>query len=384
MTTDRPGRRRRLGLSRLSAAAFGACCLLSKATAFPVLAQEAVRIAVAVPQAKPRVDIGKTMQRAAEDAVSKLNAAGGVDARPLVLTIVDDPCDASSAARTAATLASGGHAAVFGFACAVSAAAAGPVLAQAGTLFIATPSTPAPLWRARPSPFVFQLPVAERGQAAFLASKLAAAGTDTRIAIARDKTGQAVAFVAQFDAELRKAGRTATAVEIFAGGDKSFGSLTARLQAHAISHVVLVAFPAEGALVARELVAALPAVTIIGPDFLAAGDMPRLAGEAIRQLRVVLAAPRVMATVGIEPAGRSNPAPAPREASAVTAAIEAWAEAARRAGSTATAAVASALDQDVDTQLTTVRFRSGQALVPYWGLFRWRSGRLVEDEPSPN
>jgi branched-chain amino acid transport system substrate-binding protein len=342
-----------------------------------------VRVAVPAPMDGPRAPMGRAVHAAAAMVAADINA--GDSPVKVEMVPVEDTCTSVAAARSVETLAAAKFDAVIGYACRASAQAAVSVFARSGQLLIATAPVIPPFGLTQIGPTVFRLPVAEKSLGQYIGSRLAAAPAEARIAIIRDKTQQAIGLAQAVDAGVRAGGRMVQAAEVFTGGDKAFGPMVARLKTRGATHVALLAFPVEGGLIAAELVAALPDIEIIGPDYLATADTPLIAGAAASKLRVVLP--------GEDPLGagasgqnlrarlKAQDIASGSEALVIAASIEAYVDAVRRAGSTEPATVAAALRSPPDR---TPRYSAGvfdirgHRVAPYWATFRWNDGRLVQ------
>jgi branched-chain amino acid transport system substrate-binding protein len=354
------------------------------------LAQSAADVVVAVPAplGEAHARIGLSVHTAAQLIAAEINATGGINGATLVIAIKDDPCSSSDATSLSPELATDNTiAAVIGHPCASSARAAASMYAKSGRLFLAAgPVTPL-LVKATSGTLMFQLPGLATSQATYLGQVIAAAAasSDAKIALVRDKTQSAVGNASAIELSLRASGHPPSTLEIFAGGDKGFAGLAARLAAAKVTHVALLAFPVEAGPIARELAAAIPEIKLYGADALATDDLPALAGPGTTRLHVALQAdiktlikadPRAaalanrMRNVGINPT---------REAIYTAAALQAWALAARAAGSVDPITVATQLRSETgfDTLLGTIQFNaSGNAQSPTWALYRWVNGQL--------
>lgn len=344
------------------------CAVVAVAHAEPVR----VRIAVPAPQSGLQARLGVGVHMAAGIVAAEINDRGGVNGASIDLVLSEDPCDSRDGGRAAGALVAAKVVAVIGFPCRSTSLAVMPALGRSGLLTILTASLPGPGTVARAGPAMFQMPVAAEGQGSVIAARLVAAGQAARIAILRDKTAQAVALAQLVDVSLRAAGRAPIVVEAFTGGDKSFSAMVTRLRSLGVTHVALVAFPVEGALIARELVAASPEIEILGPDFLVAEATPALAGAALARMRLVrtVADPYGAGVHGRQLLERltAQGVHASREALVVATAIEAWAAAAVRAGDMAPANVAAELAKGVETRFGRVEFDArGQSIVAVWG-----------------
>lgn len=347
------------------------------------------RIAVAAPTHGRRAAVGNDMHAAARLVVADL--APRYPAVDITVTSVDDACSSAPSRPQAEALAASDVDAVIGFPCAASAVTATWVLARAGKLLMTT----APLLPPRESwlapwpsakPLTFRLPVAKYGLGEFLGVELmAAAPADARFAIVRDKTKLAQSLAKAVDETLLRHGRPRAALEIFAGGDKTFTAQVARLQALGITHVALIAFPVEGGLLTREIVAAIPDAVVIGTDFLASVETPLIAMPAVRNLRVVLPDTTPFPPESLPPGLAARIAEAgfsaTAETQAVAVALSAYVEAASRAGTTEPNAVAAALRDRGDAPGRPRFDAAGRMVVPYWALYRWDEARKLTKAP---
>ena len=334
--------------------------------------QRRVRVAVPAPLAGLQARNGVGVHVAADIVAAEINAGGGVVGRPIELFRMEDPCSSQEASRVADVVAALQLDAVIGFPCRSTALAVAPALGRSGPLSILTAAQPMSSVAPRAGPTVFHMSVAVEGQGAVIASRLIAAGAAARIALVRDQTAQAIALGQSVERALREAGRGSLVVGTFKGGDKSFSAIAERVRALGVTHVALIAFPVEGALIASELVAAIPEIEILGPDFLSADVTPTLAGVALARMRIVraVADPYGAGLEGRRLMGRltAQGVEASREALVVATAIEAWAVAAGQASSIAPAAVAAVLSRGVETRFGRVTFDArGQSVVAVWG-----------------
>jgi branched-chain amino acid transport system substrate-binding protein len=345
-----------------------------------------VVVAIPAPLTGRQASSGIAIQTMAGLIAAEINASGGINGAPLVLSLHDDPCLTGGFSKSIADIAASPAVAVIGHPCAPSARAAIPTYAAAGKVFIATGVDRRQGPRQNLEAFRFRIPVPRVSQATFIGQTLAAV-PGARIAIVRDKTQLTTSLAADVTAALLAAGVTASTLEIFEGGSKDFAAMARRLATAKITHVALLAFAVEAGPIAAELVAASQDIDILGPDILASSEFPQLAGQAVARTRVVLEAD--VAALGRENSAAAaliarltalgvKPTPA---ALATAAALQAWAAAARRAGTTQTTAVAKALAEATDTVLGPIAFdATGAAKADIWRWVRWRDGVLA---PGP-
>jgi branched-chain amino acid transport system substrate-binding protein len=340
-------------------------------------ARAEVVIAVPAPLAGVRSAMGLSVHVAAGIAVADINAQGGIGGRPVRLDLHDDPCTSGSLALVQA-IAAGAASVVIGHPCALSVPIAAPLYRAAGKLFIAA----GPSYPRRAGSFEMRLPSVQ-AQADALARVLVSETTAglSRVAIVRDKTKLNIALAGPVEGALRAAG-VSVVTEAFTGGDKDFAALSQRLAAGGVTHVALMAFTIEGALVAADLVKAIADVKIIGPDQLGTHDFGALAGAAAAErVRILLPASETLYVTRYSGARAlaqrmaASGVVATREALETAAAIQAWAQAASSAGDLSLAPVAEQLKTARVTLLGPLSFDAkGDASLPYWTLHHWRDG----------
>ncbi len=330
--------------------------------------------------------MGRAVHAGAALVASDIHATGAVRIETVA---VEDTCASADAVRAAEALVVAKFDAVIGFPCRATAQAAALVFARAGRILIATAPIAPPFGLTQAGPTVFRLPVAATSQGQFIGQYLAKkpAAPETRIAIVRDKTHQAIGLAQAVDAGVRAAGRTVATVEMFTGGDKAFGPLVARLKALGITHVALLAYPVEAGLIAAELVTVRPGIEIVLPDFAATDETPLIAGAAASRLRVVLPSgdPLGAAEAGQQLLARLKShgmIAGGAETLTVASALEAYGDAVRRAGSGEPAAVAAALrEAPGPLRYGATPFDArGHRAVRYWAVYRWGDDRRLMEE----
>lgn len=302
----------------------------------------------------------------------------------------DDPCERAGSASLAGRIAESGAAVIVGHACSISAAVGAPLYAAAGkTLIVAGHGG-----GGKAVAGALYLPAVGETQGQYLgrqASRIAA--PDARIALVSDRTRWALTNVREAGAVLQSAGRAPVVTETFAGGDKDFAGLSARLAAAGITHVVLAAFGSEAGLFVADLVRALPDIVVVGTETLAGPEFQRAAGAAAANVLVAMKPDVETAKAGSEAARqmldgfeREKVRPT-RTMIATAAAIELIATAFKHEAFDATVtaqAIGEALRTAVpaSTALGPVAFGpDGQATVSAWRLHRWSGGRLTVVQP---
>ena len=368
----------------LRVAAAGAV-LLAAATAPLADSTEALPqpllIGLAAPLSGSYAADGQEMRRAAEAAVAATNQTGGVLGARLALEVVDDGCERARALAAAERLVALKPALVVGHSCASAAVAAARVYAQAGLLMISPGARHPDLTTRRAGSTIFRLAGREDVQGTAAAAHLRAQIKTGRIAIVHDRTAIARRLAESTLAALAQAGAPAALVLTIVAGEKDYGALATRLAQAGVEGILFAGFPIEAGLVLRRLRAARSSALFLAPDFAATPELAEVAGAAAEGARVLLPyEPRAVAGASSFTAGLLAAAPrAPSPGGLwlrTFAALEAWSEAARRAGSVSPQAVLAVLgNAALPTAIGTVSFDAhGDVRLPSYEAWVWKDG----------
>ncbi|MBG6172723.1 branched-chain amino acid transport system substrate-binding protein [Labrenzia sp. EL_208] len=337
-----------------------------------------IPIAIAGPMDGQFRDLGAQMRAGAEQAVADINASGGVNGEPLVLEIADDGCDADKAVAVANQLIGRGVVFVAGHFCFNASIPASEVYADAGIVQISPATTLPKFTDERPGPGVFRLAPRDDQQADVAGRFLVDNFGDARIAILHDKTAYGKGLSDAVKATINNLGKSESISLGFDAGEDDYRYLVSQLGLENVGVVYLGGYHPEAGLIKLEMVRqALDAVLVSG-DALMADEFIAVAGAAGNGTlltypvdpRDIPGTTAVVAT--LEEAGK----PADRYALTTYAAVQAWAQAANRAGETGMDAIAETLSNDVfDTILGEVRFdERGDSNTPGFVIYEWRDG----------
>jgi branched-chain amino acid transport system substrate-binding protein len=362
----------------LAIAAMVAAALAAVGEARAADATGEVAVAVAGPMSGRYASAGARMRAGAELAVADLNAAGGLAGARIRLVIADDRCERAGATTAADRIAAEGAVLVAGHYCASATLAAATAHARAGVLQI-VPATTAPLGRPRASPTLFRLAGRDERQGEVAGRHLVAAFPGGRFALLHDRTLYAAAIADGARRALQEGGTREVLSEGFAAGQKDYTDLAYRLLAARPDAVLIAGFPTEIAVVLKAMRSAgLGAAVILG-DAAAGESAPREAGALLEGARVVVRGVPEGTKVRALAARLGATADEGSLAIATYAAIEAWADAARRAGSREAGRVATALAaRPVATVLGEIAFdAAGTGDVSAFTIRMWRDGKLA-------
>jgi branched-chain amino acid transport system substrate-binding protein len=364
-------------MRRLLAASFGWMLALS-ATA----AEAQVRIATAGPMAGQYAASGAEMRAGAELAVADINAAGGVLGQPLVLEISDDGCDTRQAVSIARNLVTRGVRFVAGHFCSASSIAAAKVYAEEGVLMISPASTNPRLteegrWN------TFRVSNRDDRQGEVAASFIARTFPGQRVAILHDGSAFGSGLADAARAGLNAAGQREALHEAFAPGERDHSALVSQLREAGIEVVHIGGYHTDAGLIVRQMRERGLGAVVIGSDALATDEFWRITGPA---------GEGTLLTVAPDPRERPPAAEAVARFRArniepkghvlhTYAAIQVWAAAANRAGTTDPRRVAAMLASGGPWRsvLGPIGFdASGDVTVPDYVVKTWRNGAVAE------
>jgi branched-chain amino acid transport system substrate-binding protein len=232
---------------KLIGLALGASLALS-ASAF---AQD-ITIAVAGPMTGSESAFGRQMKNGAEQAVSDLNGAGGVLGKKLKLEVGDDACDPKQARSVAEKLSSARIPFVAGHFCSSSSIPASEAYADGNTLQI-TPASTNPLFTERKLWNVARVCGRDDQQGLVAAEYIIKNFKGKNVAILNDKTTYGKGLADETKKALNKAGFQEKMFESYNKGDKDFNSIVSRLKRDNIDLVYVGGYPQEAGLILRQM-----------------------------------------------------------------------------------------------------------------------------------
>jgi branched-chain amino acid transport system substrate-binding protein len=232
---------------KLIGLALGASFALS-ASAF---AQD-ITIAVAGPMTGGESAFGRQMKNGAEQAVTDLNAAGGVLGKKLVLDVEDDACDPKQARSVAEKIGGAKIPFVAGHYCSSSSIPASEAYADNNVLQI-TPASTNPLFTERNLWNVARVCGRDDQQGAVAAAFIAKNFKGKKIAILDDKTTYGKGLADETRKSLNKLGVKEKLSESYNKGDKDFNAIVSRLKLENIDLVYVGGYHQEAGLILRQM-----------------------------------------------------------------------------------------------------------------------------------
>jgi branched-chain amino acid transport system substrate-binding protein len=339
-------------------------------------------IAVAGPVTGQYASFGTQMTNGAEQAVADINAAGGVLGKTLDLEVGDDACDPKQAVAVANHLAGQGVALVAGHFCSGSSIPASNVYAESNAVMISPASTNPALTDNRAGPSIYRVCGRDDKQGGVAGAYLAKHFGDKNIAIIDDKTAYGKGLADEVKKALNAAGVQEVLNESYTAGEKDYSALVSKLKQADVGALFVGGYHTESGLILRQMRDQGMDTVLMGGDALVTQEYWSITGPAGEGTLMTFspdprknpAAADVVARLkekGIEPEGYVL---------YTYAAIQAWKEAAEKAGSTDTAAVIKALNEnEFDTVIGKFKFNEkGDPSLPPYAIYRWSDGAYEE------
>ncbi len=344
----------------------------------PASARADIAIATAGPMTGQYASFGEQMRRGAEMAVRDINAAGGVLGQKLRLEIGDDACDPKQAVAVANEMASKGVKVMAGHFCSGSSIPASNVYAEEDILQI-SPASTNPKLTERGLDNVFRVCGRDDQQGLVAGNFLADKFGDKKIAIIHDKTAYGKGLADETRKTLHGRGLRETLYEAYTAGEKDYTALVSKLKRYGIDILYVGGYHTEAGLIVRQMRDQGMSTRLVSGDALVTNEYWSITGKA---------GEGTLMTFSPDP--RKNPIAAglvkrframsyePEGYTLYTyGAIQAWALAAEKAGSTDTGKVIKVLRASkFDTVLGRIGFDAkGDVTAPGYVFYEWNQGK---------
>lgn len=243
-----------------------------------------ISVTVALPSSGPRQAIGAAVRPRLELIANAVNAQGGLIGRPLRLDFVDDGCSREGARASATATASAPMppAVVIGHPCASAAITAAPLYQAAGLLFIAAGARHPALTEKRAGPLVLRASGRDDRQGRDAGRRLRElAGRTGATLIIHDRTQMARALA---DAALTAAtsdGAPTPTLSTIVAGENDYQAVVATIAAGSPAAVLFIGFPAEAAILIRQLRQRGLSSPVLLNDAMAGDEFVAHAGELL-------------------------------------------------------------------------------------------------------
>jgi branched-chain amino acid transport system substrate-binding protein len=346
---------------------------------FSSLAKADISIATAGPMTGQYASFGQQMKDGAEMAVKDINAAGGILGQKIKLYIEDDACDPKQAVAVANKVAGAGVVFMAGHFCSGSSIPASKVYEEEGIVQI-SPASTNPKFTDEGGPNIFRVCGRDDQQGATAAAYIVKNFKDKKIAILHDKTAYGKGLADQTKLAMEKLGKKADMYEAITAGEKDYTALVTKMKAAKIDYVYLGGYHTEAGLIIRQMRDQGMKTTLIGGDALVTSEFWSITGDAgegtlmtfspdPRKNQKAASLVKRFRDAGIEPEGYVL---------YTYAAIQAWKQAAEKAGTVDPSKVTSILHSDTsfDTVLAKLSFnKTGDVTLPGYVFYIWSKGQ---------
>ncbi len=326
------------------------------------IAQDKIVIGVAGPMTGDLAEFGAQLRKGAEQAVADVNAAGGVLGKQLRLEIGDDVCDPKQAVSVASDLAGKNVAFVAGHFCSGSSIPASKVYQEENIIMMSPSSTNPELTESAAADGwqgVLRVCGRDDKQGGFAAEWVVKNMSGKRVAIVHDKSTAGKGVVDEFKRVLNSLGTTEVIYEAITAGEQDYTPLITKLQSLGTEVLYYGGYHPEAALIVRQGAEHGFKARLISSDGMATKEFWTLAGPAAagtmftnapdpRKIPAAASIVEKFRASGYEPEGYTLNN---------FAAVQVWADAAKKAGTTDTKAVMAALrGQKWETVIGPVTF----------------------------
>ena len=342
------------------------------------VAKADIVIATAGPMTGQYASFGAQMKAGAEQAVADINAAGGVLGKKLVLQIGDDACDPKQAVAVANQMVNKNVVFMAGHFCSGSSIPASKVYEEEGILQI-SPASTNPKLTEEGGDNVFRTCGRDdqQGQVAgeFLATKM----KGKAVAIVHDKTAYGKGLADETRKAYRAAGGKDVLYEAYTAGEKDYSALVSKLKKNNVDVLYVGGYHTEAGLMVRQMRDQGMKTVLVSGDALVTEEYWAITGKAGQGTLMTFS-----------PDPRKNPVAAP-VVKAFRAkkiepegyvlytygAIQAFAQAAEKAGSTDVDKLIKALrGNQFDTVLGKIGFDAkGDVTAPGYVFYEWKDGK---------
>ncbi len=309
-----------------------AAAVLSLLAMAPARAQ--IHIGVAGPITGSNAAFGTQLKEGAEQAVADINAHGGVLGKKLILDIGDDACDPKQAVSVANDLAGRGVAFVDGHFCSSSSIPASKVYTEEGILEI-SPASTNPDYTDKGSWNTFRVCGRDDQQGKVAGEFIAKHFKGKNVAILNDNSAYGKGLADQTKKYLNAAGMKEVMDAAYVPGERDYSALVSRMKEAHIDVIYIGGYQTESGYIIRQAREQGLNATLVGGDALVTNEFWQITGKT---------GEGTLMTFPPDPRKRPAAAAVVKEFDAkkidpegyvlyTYAAIQIWAEAAKKAGS---------------------------------------------------
>ncbi len=345
-------------------------------------AQAEIRVATVGPMTGSYAAVGTQMKAGAEQAVADINKAGGVNGQMLVLEIGDDACDPKQAVSVANQMASKKVAVVAGHYCSGSSIPASKVYAEEGVLQI-SPASTNPRYTDEGGWNTFRVCGRDDQQGAIAGKYLADSFKGKKIAILHDNSAYGKGLADETKKGLNAAGVTEALYAAYTPGERDYSAIVSRMKQAGIDVIYVGGYHTETGLIARQAKEQGLNITMVGGDALATTEFWQIAGPAGENTIMTFPSdPRKRPTAKDAVAAFKAKGFDPEGYTLYTyAALQTWAEGARKAGTNDAKKVADVLHGGGtwNTVIGPITFdKKGDITTADYVFYVWKNGNYSE------
>ena len=340
-----------------------------------------IKIGAAGPMTGNYASFGKQLKDGAEMAVADINAAGGVLGQKVMLELGDDACDPKQANSVAQSMASKKIVMMAGHFCSSSSIPASKVYAEEGILQI-TPASTNPKFTEEGSWNTFRTCGRDDQQGLVAGTFLAKEYKGRKVAVLHDNTAYGKGLADETKKVMNKAGLTETMYAAYVPGEKDYSALVSKMKQANIDVIYIGGYHTETGLIIRQAKQQGMNPTVMGGDALVTSEYWQITGDQGEGTIMTFpsdprrrpSAAKVVAQFkakGIDPEGYVL---------YTYAAIQEWAAAATKAGTTDPKKVAETLKAGSwDTVLGKISYdKKGDVTESDYVFYIWHKGNYAE------
>lgn len=366
-------------MKRTLFAGSAALALLGLVAAAPAQAQ--IKIGTAGPITGSNATFGAQLKAGAEQAVADINAKGGVLGKKLELSVGDDACDPKQAVSVANKFAADKVVFVAGHFCSSSSIPASKVYLEEGILQI-TPASTNPKLTDEGGWNTFRTCGRDDQQGAVAGAYIAKEFKGRKIAVLHDNTAYGKGLADETKKAMNKAGAKETLYSAYVPGERDYSAIVSRMKQAGIELIYIGGYHTETGLIIKQARQQGMNVSIMGGDALVTNEFWQIAGEQGEGTMMTFPSdprrrPTAQAVVKAFNAKKIDP-----EGYVLYsyAAVEIWAKAAEKAGTTDPKKVAEVLKAGKwDSVLGPISYdKKGDVTVSDYVFYIWHNGSYAE------
>jgi branched-chain amino acid transport system substrate-binding protein len=336
-----------------------------------------ISIGLAGPMTGSDAYIGEQFIKGATQAITDINAKGGVNGQKLTLVVGDDACDPKQARSVAEMLAERKVAVAIGHFCSSSSIPASEVYLENGILQI-SPGSTNPLYTERKLPNTYRVCGRDDQQGPTAAQYIKKTFPGKVVAIVHDKSTYGKGLADEVKNSLEKLGIKTSLYEAITVGEKDYSALVTKMKSVKADIVYFGGYITEAGLIIRQMHDQGLKATLMGGDALVAQELWSITGASGQGTLMTFSPdPRKLpANAALVKTFRDQKFEPEAYTLYAYAAIQAWTQAATKAKATDMASVTKVLQStSFDTAIGPISFDAkGDVKAPGYVVYKWKDG----------